>query len=300
MDWLSDGVVRRLREISEIPDLPGDRYRLGNQIGRGGMGTVYLAHDCELDREVAMKVSTIADANADRMHREARILARIEHPGIIPIYDVAILQDGRVYYTMKLVRGARLDRHCRQLRSIPDLLRLFQRICEPVAFAHSQGIVHRDLKPENIMVGQFGEVLVLDWGVARVLAETEPDGAIIGTKEYMAPEQSTGANGQIDNRSDVYALGKVLQFLLSGQETVGRSLKSICAKATATEQDARYATALELSEDVGRYVDGLPVNAHQESIMERGARVLSHNKALAALILAYLSMRILLFLFARS
>jgi serine/threonine protein kinase len=303
MGWLSDNVLQHLREVSEMPDLPGVRYQIGRQLGRGGMGIVYLAHDSELDREVAMKVLTVADSESaavERMRREARVLARIEHPGIVPIHDVGTLDDGRVFYTMKLVRGARLDRHCREPRAIPDLLRVFQRICEPVAFAHSQGIIHRDLKPENIMVGQFGEVLVLDWGVARVLSESESDGTIVGTKPYMAPEQSAGANGETDQQSDVFALGRILEFLLSMQLKVPKPLLCIAAKATMETKTSRYATAVEISEDIGRYLDGLPVTAHPESIFDRGRRVLANNKTLAALIVAYLAMRVLLFLFART
>jgi serine/threonine protein kinase len=303
MGWLSDDVLQHLREISEMPDLPGLRYQIGRQLGRGGMGVVYLAHDSELDREVAMKVLTIADSDSsavDRMRREARVLARIEHPGIVPIHDVGTLGDGRVFYTMKLVRGVRLDRHCSQLHAIPDLLRIFQRICEPVAFAHSQGIIHRDLKPENIMVGQFGEVLVLDWGVARVLREEETDGTIVGTKPYMAPEQSAGTNRETDQQSDVFALGKILEFILFTHVKVPKPLRCIAAKATIHTKTSRYATAVEISEDIGRYLDGLPVTAHQESIFDRGRRVLRNNKTLAALIVAYLAMRVLLFLFART
>src|SRR4051812_4784978 len=125
MDGISDNVLRHLRRISEMPDLPGSRYRIGNPVGRGGMGVVYLAYDSELDREVAMKVLGLAETDetaVDRMRREARVLARIEHPGIVPIHDVGALEDGRVFYTMKLVRGARLDHHCREPHTVPDLL----------------------------------------------------------------------------------------------------------------------------------------------------------------------------------
>src|SRR5258707_10090531 len=128
MGWLSDDVLQHLREVSEMPDLPGVRYQIGKQLGRGGMGIVYLAHDSELDREVAMKVLTIADSDSaavERMRREARVLVRIEHPGIVPIHDVGTLEDGRVFYTMKLVRGSRLDRPFSQPHAIPDLLRVF-------------------------------------------------------------------------------------------------------------------------------------------------------------------------------
>ena len=147
------------------------------------------------------------------------------------------------------------------------------------------------------MVGQFGEVLVLDWGVARVLSECELDGAVIGTRRYMAPEQSAGANAEIDARSDVYALGKILEFLIAAP---AKPLKSIAHKATAAEKDVRYSSAIALSADIGRYLDGLPVLAHPESILDRSRRLLGHNKTLVSLILAYLVMRILLFWFART
>ena len=133
------------------------------------MGTVYRALDATLDREVALKVSTLGPADpeeAERMRREARVMARLEHPGIVPVHDSGQLPDGRVYYAMRLVRGERLDGWARGA-SLSDRLGAFRKACEAVAFAHAHGVVHRDLKPENVMIGAFGEVLVLDWGVAR-------------------------------------------------------------------------------------------------------------------------------------
>jgi serine/threonine protein kinase len=165
MDWLPNSVIDHLREAMDAPDLTGSPYVLGKELGRGGMGIVYEARDSRLGRAVALKVLSPLAASGDaveRMWREARILARLEHPGIVPIHDAGMLSDGRAYYAMKLVEGSRLDEYLRAGPSLPELCRIFLRICEPVAFSHARGIVHRDLKPENIMLGKFGEVLVLD------------------------------------------------------------------------------------------------------------------------------------------
>src|SRR6185369_8848170 len=170
MNWLSDNAVDRLRQEADLPDLGGSKYMVLHKLGSGGMGAVYLAQDVDLGRKVAVKVMNISDGSlASRMMREARIVALLEHPSIVPIHDVGVLEDGRVFYAMKLVQGKRLDEFANGASSVSDLLRIFQKICEAVAFAHARGVIHRDLKPENIMVGPFGEVLVMDWGVAKVL-----------------------------------------------------------------------------------------------------------------------------------
>lgn len=177
MRWLSDRTLSHLCSLDGLPRF-GDRYELLDVVGAGGMGVVYLVEDARLERRVAVKVlkETLlgADARA-RLAREARILARLEHPGIVPVHDVGYLEDGRLYYAMKYVEGRRLDQHLEELRTLPERLRLFARICEPVAFAHAHGVIHRDLKPSNIMLGSFGEVLVLDWGIAKVLEGSEDE-----------------------------------------------------------------------------------------------------------------------------
>src|SRR5262250_2455404 len=171
MKYLSDRAINRLRDGAELPDLAGTRYRLLNQIARGGMGVVYAAQDETLERRVALKVLEVPGNESElagRLVREARVLALLEHPGIVPVHDVGTLADGRVFYTMKFVEGRRLDQHLASVASIPDRLRIFLRICDSVAFAHARGVLHRDLKPANVMIGAFGEVLVMDWGLPKL------------------------------------------------------------------------------------------------------------------------------------
>jgi serine/threonine-protein kinase len=182
---LTERAIDHLRRIADLPDLRGTRYELLGEIARGGMGTVYRARDRELGRDVALKVLHLAELGDDaraRLIREARILARLEHPGIVPVHDLGRLDDGRVFYTMKLVEGARLDQHVGGLRGLRERLRIFERICEAVAFAHAHGVIHRDLKPGNVMVGAFGEVLVMDWGVAKILEAAGPADATGGAR----------------------------------------------------------------------------------------------------------------------
>lgn len=297
MTWLSDDAVARLRDVAELPDLSGTRYEIVREVGRGGMGVVYEAWDRELDRAMAMKLCSVVLGDVDRLQREARIVARLEHPGIVPVHDVGALADGRLFYTMKLVRGARLDEWARAGRSRTDVLRLFARMCEAVAFAHANGVVHRDLKPENIMVGEFGAVLVMDWGVARAADHAE-ERVIVGTAGYMPPEQARGEHS--DARSDVYALGAILRFLLrETNERIPRPLAAICARAMAEEGGGRYADARLLGEDVLRQLDGEPVSAYRENPLERTARWIGRYRAIVALIVAYLLMRAIVLLWTQ-
>ncbi|HYC62681.1 MAG TPA: serine/threonine-protein kinase [Thermoanaerobaculia bacterium] len=279
MRFLSDDAVAHLRVITEQPDLSGTRYDLVRELGRGGMGIVYEVRDRELERNVAMKVVE------QEWGAEARIIAALEHPGIVPIHDAGILPDGRLYYTMKLVRGMRLDDWARQGHSRTERLRLFTRICEPAAFAHANGVVHRDLKPENVMVGEFGAVLVMDWGVAGV-----------GTPGYMAPEQTRRENP--DARSDVFALGALLAFLLR-DDSIPRPLAAIIARAMSTEPAMRYANADALADDVLRHLDQEPVSAYHETLLERAGRFLTRHRALVTLIAAYIVMRVIVFFWMR-
>jgi serine/threonine protein kinase len=288
--YINDAAIARLRAIDDHPDFTGTRYELLDTIGRGGMGIVFRGRDRELDREVAIKVTTWSTAaDAERLRAEARVLARLEHPGIVPVHDVGQLPDGRVFTVMMLVRGERLDRRAADL-PLPDRLRLFDRVCDTVAFAHARGLVHRDLKPANIMVGQHGEVLVLDWGLAR--GERDPGGTGGGTEGYMPPEQRTAA---FDVRSDVYALGVILRDLaaMTGGQ-LPRPLASIVTRATAAEPAGRYDGPATLAADVRRFLDGAAVGAHRESPIEWTSRQLRIYRTPLALVAAYLAMRALL------
>jgi serine/threonine protein kinase len=273
MTFLSDDVVARLRDVAEQPELAGTRYALERELGRGGMGIVYEVRDLQLERSVAMKVVD------EEWSAEARVIAALEHPGIVPVHDAGELPDGRFYYTMKLVRGARLDAWLRGGHPRTERLRLLARICEPLAFAHAQGVVHRDLKPENVMVGEFGAVLVMDWGVSN----------IAGTPGYMAPEHHR------DARSDVYALGAMLRVMLEG-EKVPRPLRAIVNRAMNEDPASRYADAGTLADDVLRFLDGAPVSAYRENALEVAGRWIGRHRALVAMLLAYLVMRVLILL----
>jgi serine/threonine protein kinase len=332
---LSDAAVTRLRAAAAWPELGTDRYEILEEIGRGGMGLVYRAMDAELGREVALKVPHDARSTGfeRRLRTEARVLAKLEHPGIVPIHDVGRLADGRLFYVMKLVHGRTLQEHFadvpigRPLTDINERLRVFERICEPVAFAHAQGCIHRDLKPDNVMVGSFGEVMVMDWGVARITGAnhdaltssealmdggTQP-GTIVGTVGFMSPEQARGGSADIDERADVYSLGAILYLLLSGEapprdsdpadairrrNDVPRPLRSICARALATSPSGRYRSVAALAEDVARFRAGQAVDAHAETLVERTMRFGRTYRAAILLVVAYIVMRTLVALIA--
>lgn len=290
MKPLSDAAVARLRDAVDRP-IAGDRYTVHGLLGRGGMGAVYRATDNVLGRDVALKVLITeldGDDLARRLQAEARVLASLEHPGIVAIHDAGTLADGRPFYVMRLVRGRRLDDQTRH-EGLGERLRRFLAVCDAVSFAHSRGVIHRDLKPANVMVGEFGEVLVLDWGVARVTTDSGDDSVAVGTVGFMAPEQSSGQAP--DARVDVFALGAMLRGLL-GVENVPAPLKAIIAKATATEASQRYQSVDALAMDVRAWLDGGAVSAYSESIWERAARFYRRNSALILLLLAYLTVRL--------
>jgi serine/threonine protein kinase len=283
MTSLSDRVLSRLQETVAQPDFTGTRYTLRRVLGRGGMGTVYAVFDAALERDVALKALT-SDDPTGRLLTEARLVAQLEHPGIVPVYDAGVLADGRAFYTMKLVEGVHLDVFIRETPSLSDRLRAFQTLCDAVAYAHSRGVVHRDLKPSNVMVGPFGEVLVMDWGVG-----------VAGTPAYRAPEQCEPGRA-IGPSADVHALGVILRALLP---TANRPLQAVIDRATAQDPAGRYPDARALHREIACYLDTGTVEAYRESTAERLARFYRANQPLLVLVLVYVIVRFALFLWWR-
>jgi len=256
-------------------------YAFGEVIGRGGMGEVLLAHDRRIGRDVAIKRlhgTEPSEEDIARFLREARIQARLDHPAIVPVYELGRDEQNLPYFTMKRLSGVTLgDMLSSPAPTRQRLLRAFAEVCRAIDFAHSRGIVHRDLKPGNIVLGEFGEVYVLDWGVSRVLDELEEDevipsdtatlegtapaGKVLGTPGYMAPEQL--ADPEVGKPADIYALGSILFEILAGEplhkrkDAIASTLAGVDAspgrrrpdRQIAPELDALCAAALAMSPD---------------------------------------------------
>ena len=239
----------------------GERYELRETLGEGGMGRVIRAYDRFLQRTVAMKLLRREDFDEAALLKfleEAQATAQLQHPNIVPIHDVGLDSHGRLFFTMREVEGSSLrdilirlgEGHEETTRKFPltRRLQIFEQICYAVGFGHSRGVVHRDLKPDNIMVGPFGEVFVMDWGLAKIVggpsgtsgdttvrtarstgdSERTMDGALAGTPHYMSPEQARGATSEVDGRSDVFALGAILFELVTLRHAFdGRSLETL-------------------------------------------------------------------------
>ncbi|MGI9470924.1 MAG: serine/threonine-protein kinase [Rubripirellula sp.] len=258
---ISDGEEPMVRPSPEVPESKADdRYRIDGEIARGGMGVVLRGRDIDLGRDLAIKV--LLDSHSGdpeviaRFIEEAQVSGQLQHPGIAPVYELGQFSDGRPFISMKLVKGrtlsALLVARKNMMQDQAKFLGIFEQICQAMAYAHSRGVIHRDLKPSNIMVGAFGEVQVMDWGLAKVLAEggiederrdrdVEPEtshirtmrsssgdtsgsygsktelGRVLGTPAYMPPEQATGDVDRLNERVDVFGLGAILCQILTGQ-----------------------------------------------------------------------------------
>ncbi len=268
-------VVKPKSDAMPTPEQSGDRYQLSGEIARGGMGAVLRGRDVDLGRDLAVKVLLEKHAHrpevARRFIEEAQIGGQLQHPGVVPVYDIGRFGN-RPFFTMKLVKGKTLAQllaargDARQDR--PRLLGITVQVCQTLAYAHAKGVIHRDLKPANIMVGAFGEVQVMDWGLAKVLAEggladeeranrshqeaedvttirtarssgsagglgTETEaGSLLGTPAYMPPEQANGDVASLDRRADVFGLGAILCEILTGKPPyVGRSPEEVRRKS---------------------------------------------------------------------
>lgn len=351
-------------------ELTGDSrtYEVIEQIGRGGMGIVYRVWDARLNRQLAMKRllkderqdTTAAQRRAvnsdalSRFVREAELTARLDHPGVVPIHDIGTDAAGRLFFTMRLVEGKRLDQVYEESRagggswSNTRILDVIVKLCETLAFAHSKGIIHRDLKPENIMVGPFGETYVMDWGLAKSIRETGDRetvtsgsvpvnlddatpgdawatsteetgthvetmaGSVLGTASFMSPEQAAGRISEVDERTDIYAVGGMLYQLLTGRrpyvswdcrnsaEIVAAVLSkaphpvhslnprapgelvAICDKAMARDKSVRYQTMLEMAGDLRAFLENRVVKAYRTGAAAELKKWVVRNRGLAA------------------
>jgi WD40 repeat protein len=309
-----------------------DRYTLVGEHARGGQARVLIAFDENVGREVALKEllpgtaanptgeSSWHDATA-RFLREAELTGQLVHPGIVPVFEIGRRTDGSLFYTMQLVRGRTLSEVLHERPSLPERLKLlshFLSVCHVVAYAHSRSVLHRDLKPQNIMVGDFGETVLLDWGLAKQRGEPEAapltamrvsvdvpenatrQGTVVGTPGYMSPEQAIGDLAAVDERSDIYGLGAVLFEILTGRPpplpaadasgAVHRvrtfcseappELAGVAEKALAPQKRDRYQRASDLAQDVTAFMTGGRVSAYSYSSRELLRRFAARHRFL--------------------
>jgi eukaryotic-like serine/threonine-protein kinase len=275
-----DGLVNP--RSAEIPAALGGigRYQVAGEIARGGVGVVLRGRDVDLGREIALKVLRAEHAANPVMIRrlveEAQIGGQLQHPGVLPVYEMGLDSAQRPYFAMKLVRGrtlaAQLQDRLDPAHDRHGFLTIFLQVCQTIAYAHARGVIHRDLKPANVMVGSFGEVQVVDWGLAKVLAQggvaderrarpsqAEPEaeavatirsgnsasqseaGSVLGTPAYMAPEQARGEIDELDERCDVFALGAILCEILTGRAPYNGNRAEVLRQAREGSLDDGFA-----------------------------------------------------------
>jgi len=339
--------------------LLNEKYEVVGELGKGGVGQVLKVLDRDLKREVAMKMllpgSLAGDASQTqdaliRFIEEAQATGQLEHPNIVPVHDLGVDHDGRIYFTLKYVQGVSLKKamkgrnenarsedgsgYFRDQFTAMRMIEILVNICQAVAYAHSKGIIHRDLKPDNVMLGKYGEVLVMDWGLAKVVGKKSVtsseetgtvrvttsradddslatmEGSIAGTPAYMSPEQASGKISQLDQRTDIYALGAILYEVLAGKPPysgagalelvaqvvkdpppkvtsqkgaygftpIPRELAAICEKAMARDPQDRYPTTSALRDDLQAYLENLPVSAAPDTTWQKLGKWIRRNR----------------------
>ena len=284
-------VQRRALRAADEPDAGNADYQLLEKLGEGGMGYVYLARQAAINRVVALKMLK-SDTGTDAEQRlkflsEAVVTGDLDHPNIVPIYDLGTSEHGVLFYSMKRVQGTPWMQVMGE-KSLQENLEILMKVADAVAFAHARGVVHRDLKPENVMLGEFGEVLLLDWGLAVPTSGFAKSGSVTrttamgGTPAYMAPEMATGPADRVGPASDIYLLGAILYEIVTGRQphagkdvmecllaaakneivptTKTGELVDIAKKAMATRPEDRYATVIEFQDAIRTYL------SHTESI----------------------------------
>ena len=325
--------------LAALPVKPQKRYRFLRSIGFGGMKTVLLVHDGDTDRNVAMAMmpdfKERSSYDQERFIKEALLTAKLEHPNIVPIHDIGVDSSGSPYFTMKYLHGQSLETLLRKLKKgdpeavsrygLERLMQIFTKICYAIEFAHSRGICHLDLKPGNISLGEYGEVQVIDWGLARPFNTVErnisqvlPDGrhAVSGTPGYMSPEQiHNSLDIPVGARSDIYSLGGILYAILtlsaplenyeldetfrrtvSGnlpkpsviapeERHVPAALEAICLKAMAPRITDRYRSIMELREDILAFQSGFVPKAENASPFKHAGLFINRNLIIILLLL---------------
>jgi len=304
-------------DFGEESGIVGRGYELIKEIGRGGMGVVYKAYHRGLRRTVAVKIIMGSNLSSPkdiaRFHVEAEAAARLDHPGIVPVYDVGE-HCGNHYYAMAYVEGPNLSNYVgSNAKRLPPrrAAKIMEQVCHAVQYAHDRAVIHRDLKPANIILEHGDHPRLADFGLAKVMQEDEGltiTGQVMGTPSYMAPEQATGRQDQMSNRTDVYSLGATLYALLAGrppfvaetlletirmvvntdpepiEEGVPPDLQTICEKCLTKLPNDRYESADDLADDLRRYLDGFPITARPAGPWLRTVRWCRRNPLVATLL----------------
>ncbi|MHC4938889.1 MAG: serine/threonine-protein kinase [Planctomycetota bacterium] len=262
-----DGATPVSLRRNDAPAVDDSRYQILGEVARGGVGVIYRGRDKNLNRDVALKVLRTEHAqSADVIQRfieEAQVGGQLQHPGIVPVYGMGLQPDGRAYFAMKFIKGRTLSALMDSNPQGYDLLAVFEQVAQAMAYAHSRGVIHRDLKPANVMIGSFGEVIIVDWGFAKVLGlqEDKPKdvhtvvatvrsdgegsqsmaGSVMGTPAYMPPEQAMGLVDELDERSDVFALGAILCEILTGEPPYTGGVRDQLLAASQARLDEAHA-----------------------------------------------------------